>query len=65
MMHRIRKSRTKHSKWHLRASNVVDLDLLVQAIRLQHGDLFDDMGQSPSDILERLFAVGKISAQFY
>ena len=49
MLNRIRKLQSKKSTWHLRARDggLVDLDLLIQAMRLEHGNLFDDTGQSP------------------
>ena len=58
MLNRIRKIRKK-SIWHLRTRDggLFDLDLLIQAMRLEHGNLFNDTGQSPSDILDRLVAV--------
>ena len=64
MLNRIRKLQNKKSKWNLRARDggLVDLDLLIQAMRLEHGNLFDNTGQSPSDILDRLFAVKKITS---
>jgi glutamate-ammonia-ligase adenylyltransferase len=64
MLNRIRKSQNEQSKWHLRTRDggLVDLDLLIQAMRLEHGNLFDDTGQSPLDILDRLVAVRKISS---
>ena len=31
-------------------------------MRLEHGNLFDDTGQSPSDILDRLVATKKITS---
>ena len=54
MLNRIRKLQSKKSTWHLRARDggLVDLDLLIQAMRLEHGNLFDNTGQSPSDILD-------------
>ncbi len=64
MLKRIRKSRNGKSKWHLRTRDggLVHLDLLVQAMRLENGNLFNDTGQSPSDILDRLLAVKKINS---
>ena len=64
MLNRIRKLQSKKSTWHLRARDggLVDLDLLIQAMRLEHGNLFDDTGQSPSDILDRLVATKKITS---
>ncbi len=63
MLFRIRESRNANSEWHLRARDggLIDLGLLIQAMRLQHGDLFSNTGQSPKDILETLFSSGKIS----
>ncbi len=64
MLNRIRKLQNQKSTWHLRARDggLIDLDLLIQAMRLEHGDLFDGTGQSPSYILDRLVAVKKIKA---
>ena len=64
MLNRIRKSQKQKSIWHLRARDggLVDLDLLIQAMRLEHGNLFNDTGQSPSDILDKLVAVKKITS---
>ena len=45
-----------------RDGGLVDLDLLIQAMRLEHGNLFDDTGQSPLDILDRLVAAKKITS---
>ena len=44
-----------------RDGGLVHLDLLIQAMRLENGNLFDDTGQSPSEILDRLVAVEKIN----
>ena len=62
MLNRIRKTQKKKSAWHLRLRDggLVDLDLLIQAMRLEHGNLFENTGQSPSDILERLLAFKEI-----
>ncbi|MDA9959369.1 hypothetical protein N9E24_06195, partial [Alphaproteobacteria bacterium] len=64
MLVRIRKVRKGKSKWHLRARNggLVELDLLIQGMRLQHGDLFDQTGQSIAAILAQLEISGKINA---
>ncbi len=64
MLKRIRKSRNGKSKWHLRTRDggLVHLDLLIQAMRLENGNLFNDTGQSPSDILDRLVTVEKIDS---
>jgi glutamate-ammonia-ligase adenylyltransferase len=64
MLVRIRKVRKGKSKWHLRARNggLVELDLLIQGMRLQHGDLFDRTGQSIAAILTQLRTSGKINA---
>ena len=64
MLNRIRKSQNGQSKWHLRTRDggLVHLDLLIQAMRLENGNLFNDTGQSPSDILDRLVAVEKINS---
>ena len=63
MLGRVRKVRKAKSKWHLRARDggLVDLDLFVQALRLQYGDLFEGTGQSPDEILERLHDLQKIN----
>ena len=67
MLERVRKSRSTQSKWHLRTCNggLVDLDLLIQAMRIQYGDLFDNTGQSASDILEVLVSASKISQSHF
>ncbi len=64
MLNRIRKSQNEQSKWHLRTRDggLVHLDLLIQAMRLENGHLFNDTGQSPSDILDRLVAAEKINS---
>ena len=64
MLVRIRKVRKGKSKWHLRARDggLVELDLLIQGMRLQHGDLFDQTGQSIAAILAQLKTSGKINA---
>jgi len=64
MLNRISKSQNRQSKWHLRTRDggIVHLDLLIQAMRLENGDLFSNTGQSPLDILDRLAAVGKIKS---
>ncbi|MDC1383445.1 bifunctional [glutamine synthetase] adenylyltransferase/[glutamine synthetase]-adenylyl-L-tyrosine phosphorylase [Candidatus Puniceispirillum sp.] len=63
MLERVRKSRNTQSKWHLWAHNggLVDLDFLIQAMRIQYGDLFAGTGQSPLDILETMVSASKIS----
>ena len=50
------KPAAKASKWQLRQidGGLSDIDLLIQAWRLQHGALFSGSGQSPADILQRL-----------
>ena len=64
MLVRIRKVRKAKSKWHLRARDggLVELDLLIQGMRLQHGDLFEQTGQPISAILAQLKTSGKINA---
>ena len=64
MLVRIRRVRKGKSKWHLRARDggLVELDLLIQGMRLQHGDLFDQTGQSIEAILAQLEISGKINA---
>ena len=64
MLVRIRKVRKGKSKWHLRARDggLVELDLLMQGMRLQHGDLFEQTGQPISAILTQLKTSGKINA---
>ena len=64
MLVRIRKVRKGKSKWHLRARDggLVELDLLIQGMRLQHGDLFDQTGQSIAAILAQLEISAKINA---
>ena len=63
MLERVRKVRKARSKWHLRARDggLVDLDLLVQALRLQFGNLFDGTGQSPDEIIGQLQELQKIN----
>ena len=67
MLTRLRKVRKAKSKWHLRARDggLIDLDLLIQAMRLQYGNLFDGTGQSPSQILTQLESSKKIDATAY
>ena len=64
MLNRIQKSKNGQSKWHLRTRDggLFHLDLLIQAMRLENGNLFNDTGQSPSDILDRLVSVEKINS---
>jgi glutamate-ammonia-ligase adenylyltransferase len=64
MLVRIRKVRKGKSKWHLRARDggLIELDLLMQGMRLQHGYLFDQTGQSIAAILAQLKTSGKINA---
>jgi len=64
MLVRVRKVRKGKSKWHLRARDggLVELDLLIQGMRLQHGDLFNQTGQSIAAILAQLKASGNINA---
>jgi glutamate-ammonia-ligase adenylyltransferase len=64
MLMRIRKTRKGKSKWHLRAryGGLFELDLLIQGMRLQHGDLFEQTGQSIPAILVQLKTSGKINA---
>ncbi len=59
------KNRKPVSKWHLRAheGGILDLDLLVQGLRLAHGDLFDDTGQTSLEILECLNTTGKLKTK--
>jgi glutamate-ammonia-ligase adenylyltransferase len=56
MLARIHSARKAKSNWHLRAldGGLTDLDLLVQGLRLLHGDLFVSTGQSRSEILDWL-----------
>ena len=67
MLQRVQKSRNTQSKWHLWAHNsgLVDLDFLIQAMRIQYGDLFADTGQSPLDILETMVSASKISQSHF
>ena len=67
MLERVRKSRSNQSKWHLKAQNggLVDLDLLIQAMRIQYGDLFNNTGQSPMNILETLVSAWKITPSHF
>jgi glutamate-ammonia-ligase adenylyltransferase len=64
MLARIRKVRKGKSKWHLRARDggLVEIDLLIQGMRLQHGNLFGQTGQSITAILTQLKTSGKINA---
>jgi glutamine synthetase adenylyltransferase len=64
MLARIRKVRKGKSKWHLRARDggLVEIDLLIQGMRLQHGNLFDQTGQSIAAVLSQLKTSGKINA---
>mgnify|MGYP001160838624 FL=1 len=64
MLMRIRKTRKGKSKWHLRAryGGLFELDLLIQGMRLQHGNLFEQTGQSIPAILVQLKTSGKINA---
>ena len=56
MLARMHSARKAKSNWHLRAldGGLTDLDLLVQGLRLLHGDLFARTGQSHSEILDWL-----------
>lgn len=62
MQKRMATQRSSASKWQLRlqAGGLGDLDLLVQGLRLIHGDHFTDCGQTAADILSILDAADLI-----
>ena len=57
MRQRIQKRQKPASQWHLRqiAGGLTDIDLLIQAWRLQHGALFSGSGQTARVILQTLY----------
>ena len=57
MRQRIQKRQKPASQWHLRqiAGGLTDIDLLIQAWRLQHGALFSGSGQTAQVILQTLY----------
>lgn len=58
MQKRMEPNRKDASKWQLRLQpgGLGDLDLLIQGLRLMHGDHFADSGQAPADVLADLAA---------
>ena len=67
MRQRLQKQQKPASKWHLRqiAGGLTDIDLLLQAWRLQHGRLFSGSGQPAPAILQTLFNKGVIDKNLY
>ena len=67
MRQRLQKQQKPTSKWHLRqiAGGLTDIDLLIQAWRLQHGRLFSGSGQPAHDILQTLFNKDVIDKNLY
>ena len=45
-----------------RDGGLIEIDLLIQGMRLQHGNLFDQTGQSIAAVLSQLKTSGKINA---
>jgi glutamate-ammonia-ligase adenylyltransferase len=62
MRQRIQKQQKPSSQWHLRqvSGGLTDIDLLIQAWRLQYGALFSGSGQSARVILQTLYDNGVI-----
>ena len=67
MRRRLQKQQKPASRWHLRqiAGGLTDIDLLIQAWRLQHGALFSGSGQSAQTILQNLFDKDTIDFNCY
>jgi glutamate-ammonia-ligase adenylyltransferase len=67
MRQRLQKQQKPVSKWHLRqiAGGLTDIDLLIQAWRLQHGRLFSGSGQPAHAILQTLFNKDVIDKNLY
>ena len=67
MRQRIQKQQKPTSQWHLRqvVGGLTDIDLLIQAWRLQHGALFSGSGQPTRVILQILYDQGVIDGSCY
>ena len=67
MRRRIQKQQKPTSKWHLRqiSGGLTDIDLLIQAWRLQYGSLFSGSGQPAHVILQTLYDNGVIDNSRY
>ena len=67
MRQRIQKQQKPTSQWHLRqiAGGLTDIDLLIQAWRLQHGALFTGSGQTARVILQTLYDQGVIDGNHF
>ena len=67
MRQRLQKQQKPASKWHLRqiAGGLTDIDLLIQAWRLEHGRLFSGSGQPAHAILQTLFNKDVIDKNLY
>ena len=67
MRQRIQKQQKPASQWHLRqiAGGLIDIDLLIQAWRLQHGSMFSGSGQTARVILQTLYNKDVIDGKFW
>ena len=67
MRQRIQKQKKPASQWHLRqvSGGLTDIDLLIQAWRLQYGALFSGSGQPARVILQTLYDNGVIDKSCY
>ena len=64
MRQRLQNQQKPVSKWHLKriTGGLTDIDLLIQAWRLEHGALFSDSGQTAYVILQTLHENGVIDS---
>ena len=67
MRQRIQKQQKPLSQWHLRqiVGGLTDIDLLIQAWRLQYGALFSGSGQPAHIILQTLYEQNVIDSKLY
>ena len=67
MRQRIQKQQKPSSQWQLRqvVGGLTDIDLLIQAWRLQHGAMFSGSGQPARVILQLLYDQGVIDGSCY
>jgi glutamate-ammonia-ligase adenylyltransferase len=67
MRQRIQKQQKPASQWHLRqvSGGLTDIDLLIQAWRLQYGAFFSGSGQPARVILQTLYDNGVINKSCY
>ena len=64
MRQRLQNQQKPVSKWHLKriTGGLTDIDLLIQAWRLEHGALFSDSGQTAYVIVQTLHENGVIDS---